>query len=221
MRSAQGLRLSRPRQSEVVPPGPVETEPLDSVEAAPPGPLEVAAERSRQDAPARWPKSNPSRRSSGLESDRPVSKGPGMGKRLLRTIFRFALAILIGVAGTLWWQAYGDQARNMVRAWAPSLDWLIAPATTKSATANAGSAELAEQLKPIALDLAVVRKAVEQLAANQQQLAVKDGEITQGIAALQATEKELGDKISSLPAPKTARVAPRRAPRQPLPLNAQ
>jgi hypothetical protein len=33
---------------------------------------------------------------------------------------------------------------------------------------------LAEQLKPVALDLAVVRKAVKQLAANQQQLAAKE-----------------------------------------------
>lgn len=229
MRSAQGPRLSdQSRQSEVGPPGPIQ--------AAPPGPIkaadisadcrvEIAAERSQQDAdaPVRWPKSNAAGRSSELESDRPESKSPAIGKRLLRTsILRFALAALIGVAGTLSWQAYAGQAQNMVRAWAPSLGWLIPPATTKSATANAGFAELAEQLKPIALDVVVVRKAVEQLAANQQQLAAKDGAITQSIAALQATEQELGDKISSLSAPKIAHVQPRRAPQHPpLSLNAQ
>jgi hypothetical protein len=151
-----------------------------------------------------------------------VSKNPGIGKRLLRAIVRFSLAILIGVAGTLSWQSYGDQLQNTVRTWAPSLDWLIPPATTKSATANGRSAELAEQLKPIALDLAVVRKAVEQLASNQEQLGAKDGEIAQSIAALQANEQELGDKISSLPAPKPAHVPPRRiAPHSPQPLNPQ
>jgi hypothetical protein len=61
----------------------------------------------------RWPKSNASRR----ESDRRDSKSPGIGKRLLRrSIFRFALAAVIGVAGTLSWQACGDQAQDAVRA---------------------------------------------------------------------------------------------------------
>jgi hypothetical protein len=218
MRSAQGLRLSDQPQSEVGPPGPVKAADISAE-----GRVEIAAERSRQDAPVGWPKSNASRRSSELESDRPESKSSGIGKRLLRTsIFRFALAALIGVAGTLSWQAYGDRAQDRVRAWAPSLDRLIPPSTTKSATANAGPAELAEQLKPIALDLVVVRKAVEQLAANQQQLAAKDGEIMQSIAALQATERELEDKISSLPATKVAHVPPRRPPQHPpLSLNAQ
>jgi len=48
-----------------------------------------------------------------------------------------------------------------------------------------------------------------------------DGEITQGIAALQAKERELGDKISSLPAPKVTHTPPRRRQRPPLPLNAK
>jgi hypothetical protein len=204
MRSAQSLRLSdRQYQSEVGPPGP-----------------NGAADRSADDPDAglQWPKSNGSRRSS----DRLVSKSPGIGKRLLRAIFRFSLVILIGVAGTLAWQSYGDEMQDTVRAWAPSLDWLIPPATTKSATANVRSAELAEQLKPIALDLAVVRKAVEQLATNQEQLAAKDGEISQSIAALQAAEQQLGDKISSLPAAKAVHTPPRRAPQHlPQPLNGQ
>ena len=220
MRSAQGLRLSdQSRQREVGQAGP--PDPVKPADISADGRVEIAAERSGQDAPAHRPKSNASRRSSGL--DRPQRKSPDIGKRLLRTsIFRFALAALTGVAGTLSWQAYGEQAQDTVRALAPSLDWLIPPATTKSAAPNAGSAELAEQLKPIALDLVVVRKAVEQLAANQQQLAAKDREITQSIAALQATERELEDKISSLPATKVAHVPPRHPPQHPpLSLNAQ
>lgn len=218
MRSGQGLRLTdRPRQSEVGPSGLPE-----AADTSADGRVQIAAEQSQQDVPVRWPKSNTSRRSPGLESDRPVSKSRGIGKRQFGAIFRFALAILIGVAGTLSWQAYGDRVHDTVRAWAPSLDWLVPPATTKSPAADSGSAELAEQLKPVALDLAVVRKAIEQLAINQEQLARKNGEMAQSITALQATEQELGDKISSLPAPKTAHVPPRRAPQQqPLSLNAQ
>jgi hypothetical protein len=211
MRSAQSLRLGdRDQQSEVAPSGPD-----DAADTSADKRVEVAAERSRYD----WPKSNASSRSSRFENGRLVSKSPGIGKRLLRAILRFSLAVLIGVAGTLSWQSYGGEVQDAVRTWAPSLDWLIPPAATNPATANAHSVEFAEQLKPIALDLAVVRKAVEQLAANQAQLAAKNGEIAQSIAAVQATEQELGDKISSLPA---AHVPPRRAPQHPpLPLNAQ
>jgi hypothetical protein len=66
----------------------------------------------------RWPKFNASRRSSGLESDRRESKSPGIGKRLLCTVdFPLcSLAAVIGVAGTLSWQACGDQAQDTVRA---------------------------------------------------------------------------------------------------------
>lgn len=214
MRSAQGLRVNDQNRGGVGPPA-------DNTRAADER-VEAAGERSRQDASLRSPMSKASGRSSAPENDQPVRKTPGIGKHVLRTTFRFGLAILIGVAGTLAWQSYGAQAQNMIRSLAPSLDWLIPPATPKAA--NARSAELAEQLKPIALDLAVVRKAVEQLAANQEQLSAKDGEITQSLALLQASEKEIGDKISALPAPppKPARAPPRRATQHlPLALTAQ
>jgi hypothetical protein len=218
MSSAQSLRLGERRQQSEV----GSSHPDRAADTSVDERVEIAAERSRYDVRETWPKSNVPRRSSRFENDRLVSKSPGIGKRLWRAIFRFCLLILIGVAGTLSWQSYGDEVQNMVRTWAPSLDWLIPPAPTKSATVNARSAELAEQLKPIALDLATVRKAVQQLATNQEQLAAKDGEIAQNVAALQAIEQELGDKISSLPAPKTAHVPPRRAPQHPpVPLNAQ
>lgn len=212
MRSAQGLRVNDQNRIGVGPPA-------DNTGAADER-VEAPVERSRQDA-SLSPTSKASGRSLAAENDQPVRQTPGIGQRLLRTTFRFGLAILIGVAGTLAWQSYGAQAQNMIRSLAPALDWLIPAATPKAA--NARSAELAEQLKPIALDLAVVRKAVEQLAANQEQLAAKDGEITQSLALLQASEKEIGDKISALPPPpKPARARPRRAAQHsPLPLIAQ
>jgi methyl-accepting chemotaxis protein len=163
----------------------------------------------------------------------------GIGKRVVRAIVRFVLAALIGVAATLSWQSYGDEAKEMIRTSTPSLGWLIPPSTMKSATADASSAEFAQQLKPIALDLATVRRSVEQLAANQQQLAAnqqrlaakqgemaqnvaaKQDEIAQNIAALQAIEQKVGDKISSLPASKPARTPARRPPLHPTPSNSQ
>jgi hypothetical protein len=175
-----------------------------------------------------------------------VNERPGIGKRVFRAIVRFVFAVLIGVAATLSWQSYGDEAKETIRTWTPSLGWLIPPSTMKSATANATPVEFAQQLKPIALDLATVRRGVEQLAANQQQLAgdqqqlaanqqrlaakqgemaqnvaAKQDEIAQNIAALQAIEQKVGDKIFSLPASKPVRTPARRSAPRPKPSNSQ
>lgn len=208
MRSAQSLRSSnRHDQNEVWAPDLSDTgEQLVD---------DRFAERPRYDARTRWHNSGTFNRSSRNEGNRVAGKGPGLGKRMLRAILRVSLAILVGVAGTLSWQSYGDEARETVRSLAPSLDWLIPPPTPKSPAGDERSAELAEQVKPMALDLAVIRKGVEQLAANQDQLAARDSAIAQNIAALQALEQELAGRISSLPASKTAHLAPRRVPEHP------
>ena len=133
------------------------------------------------------------------------------GRRMLRGIFRLVSAILIGVAGTLAWQSHGEEAKAMVRAWAPSLTWLV-PAPTAStvdngqvaATAMVTSADLAQQLKPVALDLAIVRHGVDQLATTIKQLAAKQEEMAQEIATLQATEQDLKEKVSASAQPRSA-----------------
>jgi hypothetical protein len=50
------------------------------------------------------------------------------------------------------------------------------------------------------------------VAGPNEQLTAKDGEITQSVTALQATEQERGDKVSALPALKTAHVPPPPSP---------
>jgi hypothetical protein len=105
------------------------------------------------------------------------------------------------VGGTLAWQYYGGE---MVKAWAPSLSWLF-PAPL--------SAELQAQLKPVALNLAIMKRSVEQLADNQDQLVRKQGQMTQAIASLQAAEQDLSQQILALAplAPKAGHASPKSA----------
>ena len=70
-----------------------------------------------------------------------------------------------------------------------------------------------EMLKPLAVDLALVRRSVEQLALDQRQLAVKQDNIAQDIATLQAVERDLRQNISSVPPPGTVQI-PRHKPAQ-------
>ena len=152
---------------------------------------------------------------------------PSIGRRMFRAIARFFIAVLIGVGATLAWQSYGDEAKEMVRTRIPSVAWLLPVSTTKSPpngqvsaqdealpqsapvtqtpapTAAATSPELM-QLEPMARDLAVMRRSLEQLAAKQEQMA-------QNIAALQAVEQDIRQKMSSRP-PSPA-VPPRKPPR--------
>jgi hypothetical protein len=115
------------------------------------------------------------------------------------------------VGGTLAWQSYGGE---MVRAWVPSLGWLL-PATPPGPAVT--STELQQQLKPMAIDLALVRRSEEQLATNQDQLARKQDQMAQAIATLQAAERDLSQQILALapPAPKAVHVSPK--PAQPPP----
>ena len=156
-----------------------------------------------------------------LASDRPSFKG-----RIFRGLSRVLVPVLIGIAATLAWQSYGNEAKEMLRASAPSLGWPLPVSTTSASDsvvagqnapvpqsaplAQTGespaaltSHELAQQLEPVVRDLAVVRQSLDQLAAKQDQM-------VQSILKLQAAEQDIRQKMSSLPAPRAT--APRKPP---------
>jgi hypothetical protein len=133
---------------------------------------------------------------------------PSIGKRILRTVIRFSVAVLIGIGGTLAWQAYGDEAKEMLVTRAPALGWWLSVSRTKPATAAAAtSPDLSQQLAPLALNLDAVRRSVEQLAAKQEQL-------TQNVATLRAVEQDIRERISA-PPPQQAASSPQPKPPQP------
>ena len=121
-----------------------------------------------------------------------ASGRPSIGRRIFRTLTRFSIAVLIGVGATLGWQSYGDEAKEMLVARAPTLAWVLSVSTTKSPVVAATSTDPMQQLAPLASNLDVVRRSVEQLAAKQEQMA-------QNIAALQAVEEDIRQKVSSTP----------------------
>ena len=143
-------------------------------------------------------------RSSGLKHAQFRSVRPSNGRRLTRSLFRFSLAAFIGIGGTLAWQYDGAE---MVRAWDPSLGWLLpAPRPGPAVT----STELQQQLKPMAIDLALVRRTEEQLATNLDQLSRNQEQMAQAIATLQAAGQDLSKQILAFapPAPKGSNVPP-------------
>jgi len=159
-----------------------------------------------------WPRR---RRPSGAKNDKFKSERQSIGRRIVRTLARFFIAVLIGVGVTLAWQSHGDKAKEMVRTWAPSLAWLLPVAATKSPLDDQGAAtspDLVQELKPLMLDLAIVRHSLEQLDAKVEQLGVKQEQMVQNIATLQAVEQDITQKVSS---PHQSRAASPRKPPQP------
>jgi hypothetical protein len=146
-------------------------------------------------------------RSSSRKDDQVASDRPPGGRRIFRTLTQFFIAVLIGIGGTLAWQFYGDAAREMAVARAPTLAWLLSVSTTKSPAVAATSPDPVQLLEPLASNLDVVRRSVEQLAAKQDQMA-------QNIATLQAIEEDIREKMSLSPSQQTAPI-PQPKPSQP------
>jgi hypothetical protein len=117
---------------------------------------------------------------------------PRIGRRLFRSVTRFAIAVLIGVGATLGWQSYGDEAREMLVAQAPTLAWLVSIPTTKPPVAATTSTSQTQQLEPLASNLEAMRLSVAQLTAKQDQMA-------QRMTALQAIGEDIRQKISLMP----------------------
>jgi hypothetical protein len=141
-------------------------------------------------------------RSSGFKAGQFRNDRPSVSTQLTRSFARYFVVFLIAVGATLAWQSYGGE---MVRAWAPSLGWLFP---------TSPSAELQAQLKPVALDLAIMKRTIEQLASNQDQLARKQDQMTQAFVALQTAEQEINQNILALAplAPKAGHVSPKPQP---------
>ena len=159
---------------------------------------------------------------------------PSVGRRVFRTfVYSLIFAAMVAVA----WQAYrDDEAKKMFSVLGHSwLTWVSSlsrhkssvgsdPATARApkssdqtaAVAQSGAApaladvsrELQQQLQAVISDLAIVRRAVEQIASKQEQMA-------QDIATLQAAERNVSQKVSS-PAP-PAQAAAVRPPRRKVP----
>jgi hypothetical protein len=147
----------------------------------------------------------------------PETKKRPIARRISRAIVRYSIVFLTGIGATLAWQSYSDEAIEMVRMEVPSVAWLLPDSTAKlppdgqtSAAAVVPSAEVVQQLKPMAVDLAIMRRNQEQLAIKVEQLAAKQDQMAQNIATLQSVEQEVIQKLQSPPQP---RVAP--APKPP------
>jgi len=119
-------------------------------------------------------------------------------------VFVFLFLVLAGVGGALGWRYYGGQVTDMI-----GTPWALPGATNKPTAPPEGFAELQQQLKSIATDLAAVRNTLEQQsAANHDQLTRIQEQISQQSMALLSSSPLSSsaptDKAVQMPLPKPA-----------------
>ena len=164
--------------------------------------------------------------SSSFNNEYLADARPSIVRRIFGAIARFLIAVLIGVCATLAWQSYGDTAREMLSTRVSWLRWVSTTTSTGSgkeaaqnaavpqsapmpqATAPAAATTAPElaQLEPMAHDLAAMRRSLEELAVKQEQMA-------ENIATLQAAEQEIKQKMASRPQAPSDQ--PRKRPKPP------
>ncbi len=162
-------------------------------------------------------KARPADMKNGRSLNRPASRG----RRVLRAFARFLITLGIGIGGTVAWQSYGDETRQMIaNAYPQQLGWLapqpqppasvaqITSATDPPAPPAAPSVD-PQQVKGMLLDLSVVNTRVDQLAA---QLSFLQQQTASEIAQLRASEQNILNKISAPPPRPAAVPAHKRAP---------
>jgi hypothetical protein len=141
---------------------------------------------------------------------------PSIGTRILKSLARFFAAVLMGIGLTLAWQSYGEQAKEFTTTFAPSLAWLLPAETAKTAPEVTTSSNLMQQMKLIAVDVAIMRRNLELLAASQEQFAAKQDQMSRNIASLQEVEQETKAQAVAPPVPRVIH-QPAHNPPQPPP----
>jgi hypothetical protein len=150
--------------------------------------------------------------SFGRRGPQQTVETPSVARRFLRFLFRFLIAVSIGVGATL--GAQTDIAKEMLAANAPTLAWVLSVSPTKSLAVAAPAQQTELITSAMASNLDAIRRNVEQLGARQDQIA-------QNVAALQAAQEDIRQKMSAPPPspPREAAVVPPRPaqPRAPSP----
>jgi hypothetical protein len=170
-------------------------------------------------------------RAADLKNDEPAREWPSPGKRVLLALTRFLITFCIGVAATLAWESYGDEAKEVVASTFPQLGWLAPQAAPVAQNAPEIVAQAdrpspdQQQLNAMSLDLDAMRQSVDRMITSQEQimhrvdeLATGQEQMTREITKLQAVVQYLLYKSSDPPPPPrpVPTPAPKPVPRPPL-----
>jgi hypothetical protein len=110
-------------------------------------------------------------RAADLENDRSANDEPASREGTSRRIVRSVITFYIGVAATVAWQSYGDEARQIIARLSPQLSWLAPQADVAPAVPDANEEITRSVDRIVAASQEQIARSVAQLAADQEQMA--------------------------------------------------
>jgi hypothetical protein len=162
-------------------------------------------------------------------------------RRASRSFIRYLVAICVGVAGTLAWQSYGDEAKQTIATTVPELGWnpevrqmiaswtkVLARSENTAARPSASETQKAANTAPATITPSApavpsfdpeqakqISQSLDALRQAVERLAAVQDQVNREMTSLQAADAEILAKIQA--PPRTSPVAPARNPAPVLP----
>ena len=131
---------------------------------------------------------------SDLENDRSANDEPASREGTLRRLARSVITFYIGVAATLAWQSYGDEARQIIASLSPQLSWLAPQAAAAPAVPDANEEITRSVDRIVAANQEQIARSVDRIVAASQE------QIARSVAQLAADQEQMAREIIRLQA---------------------
>ena len=129
-----------------------------------------------------------------VENGRSANDEPASREGTMRRLARAVITFYIGVAATLAWQSYGDEARQIIASLSPQLSWL-APQAAAAATVPDTNEEITRSIdRIVAANQEQIARSVDRIVAASQE------QITRSVAQLAADQEQMAREIIRLQA---------------------
>jgi hypothetical protein len=159
---------------------------------------------------------------------------PSLFRRGLRALARFLIAVCVGIGGTLTWQSYGEDAKQLAGTWAAqhgwSLSWLpfreqaksTSPTVASEALPSSGSSaqtaapapsapetdgQAEPSASPVMERLDAMTASLATIQERVEQLAAGQDHMASDIAKLKTSDQEIRQKLSTTLRPPPAPAA--------------
>jgi hypothetical protein len=133
-------------------------------------------------------------RAADLENDRSANDEPASREGTSRRIVRSVITFYIGVAATVAWQSYGDEARQIIARLSPQLSWLAPQADVAPAVPDANEEITRSVDRIVAANQEQIARSVDRIVAASQE------QIARSVAQLAADQEQMAREIIRLQA---------------------
>jgi hypothetical protein len=133
-------------------------------------------------------------RVADVENDQSANDEPPSREGTTRGLARSVIAFYVGVAATLLWQSYGDEARQIIASLSPQLSWVAPQAAVAPAVPDANEELTRSVDRIVAANQEQIARSVDRIVTASQE------QIARSVAQLAADQEQMAREIIRLQA---------------------